>query len=256
MVIQASSRRPRSLSLVLTLAAALVGLLLGPIGVDRSLAQEVLTNDSVISMVKAGLPESVIISKISSSPKKFDTSTDGLIKLKAAKVPDKVIEAMVTGGAPAASTASAADPMIAYMSPAGAKPLKIVHGEMESSAAPFAGSRTEVVLPAPRADYRITDRQPVFSTNLAADQWALIRLKPGKNDRNLPIDRNAGWGWGGGTFRTGPDPKYRVNLEGGPAPGGGATIKPKEPLPPGEYGLIAIWRGQPNMVEVFDFGVD
>ena len=257
MFTQASPCRFRLLPLALAAAVALVGLLLGPLGVDRSLAQEVLTNDSVISMVKAGLPESVIISKISSSPKKFDTSTDGLIKLKAAKVPDKVIEAMVTGGAPAAaSTASAADPMIAYMSPAGAKPLKIVHGEMESSAAPFAGSRHEVVLPAPRADYRITDRQPVFSTNLAADQWALIRLKPGKNDRNLPIDRNSGWGWGGATFRTGPDPKYRVNLEGAAAAGGGATIKPKEPLAPGEYGWIAIWRGQPNMVEVFDFGVD
>jgi hypothetical protein len=257
MFTQAPSRRSPVFPLALALAIALVGLLLGTLGVGQALAQEVLTNDSVISMVKAGLPESVIISKISSSPKKFDTSTDGLIKLKAAKVPDKVIEAMVTGGAPAAaSTASQADPMIAYVSPAGAKPLKIVHGEMESSAAPFAGSRHEVVLPAPRADYRITDRQPVFQTNLAADQWALIRLKPGKNDRNLPIDRNSGWGWGGATFRTGPDPKYRVSLDGAAAPGGGATIKPKEPLAPGEYGWIAIWRGQPNMVEVFEFGVD
>jgi hypothetical protein len=43
---------------------------------------------------------------------------------------------------------------------------------------------------------------------------------------------------------------------------GAATgrVKHASPLvgPPGrgEYGLVAIVRGQPNMVEVFDFGVD
>lgn len=242
----------------LVLAAALAVLLLGPLAGTRSSAQEVLTNDSIVGMVKAGLPESVIISKIRASERKFDTSTDGLIKLKAAKVPDKVIEAMITGGAPAAASAAAspADPMIAYVSSTGAKPLKIVRGEMETSAAPFVGVRQEVVLPTPRAEYRIIDRQPVFSTNLAAEQWALIRLKPGKNDRNLPINNNSGWGWGSATFRTGPDPKYRVALESVAGPDGATRIKPKEPLAPGEYGLIAIVRGQPNMVEVFEFGVD
>jgi hypothetical protein len=247
------SARLRFLRLALVLAAAL---LLGPLSGARTSAQEVLTNDGVVGMVKAGLPESVIITKIRTSQRKFDTSTDALIKLKAAKVPDKVIEAMITGGAPAAAAGSSADPAIAYVGSAGAKPLKIVHGEMETSAAPFVGSRQEVVLPAPRAEYRITDKQPVFSTNLAADQWALIRLKPGKNDRNLPMSNNSGWGWGGATFRNGPDPKYRVTLEGGPGPDGATRIKPKDPLEPGEYGLIAFVRGQPNMVEVFDFGVD
>jgi hypothetical protein len=244
---------------MLVLVGAVAALLLNPLGGTPSSAQEVLTNDSVIGMVKAGLSESVIISKIRTSERKFDTSTDGLIKLKAAKVPDKVIEAMVTGGAApagASAAASQADPKIAHVSSAGARPLKAVHGEMEVSAGPFVGSRQEVVLPTPRAEYRVTDRQPVFSTNLAAEQWALIRLKPGKNDRNLPISNNSGWGWGGATFRSGPDPKYRVTLEGGTGPDGATRIKPKEPIAPGEYGLIAIVRGQPNMVEVFEFGVD
>ena len=250
------SRRFHSADLALILAVA--ALLLGPLAGARSSAQEVLTNDSIIGMVKAGLPESIIITKIGASERKFDTSTDGLVKLKAANVPDKIIEAMITGGGTAAASATAAqtDPTIAYVSPTGAKTLKIVHGEMETSVAPFVGSRQEVVLPAPRAEYRITDKQPVFSTNLTAEQWALIRLKPGKNDRNLPINNNSGWGWGGATFRQGPDPKYRVALEGGQGPDGATRIKPKEPLAPGEYGLIAIVHGQPNMVEVFEFGVD
>jgi len=244
---------------VLVVVVALTGLLLGPLATSVVHAQEVMTNDSVISMVKAGLPDSVIIAKIRASERKFDTSTDGLVKLKAAKVSDSVIEAMISGGAaaaPAAGATAAADPMIAYVSQGGEKPLKIVHGEMQTSAAPFVGSRQEVVLPAPRAEYRIADKQPTFSTNLAAEQWALIRLKPGKNDRNLPMSKNSGWGWGGATFRQGPDPKYRVPLEAVTAANGRASIRPTEQLTPGEYGLIAITRGQPNMVEVFEFGVD
>jgi hypothetical protein len=247
--------RRRSVRTALVLVG-LVGLLLGPLVAVRANAQEVLTNESIIGMVKAGFSESVILAKIRASERKFDTSTDALVKLKAEKVPDKVIEAMIAGGAPAATAANSADPAIAYVSPTGSTPLKIVHGEMETSAAPFVGSRQEVVLPAPRAQYRITDKQPAFATNLAADQWALIRLKPGKNDRNLPMSKNSGWGWGGATFRQGPDPKYRIALDAGTGPDGRTQIKPKEPLAPGEYGLIAIVHGQPNMVEVFEFGVD
>ncbi len=97
------SRRVRSVRPVLVLGVALVGLLLGPLAVGRGDAQEVLTNQSVIGMVKAGFSESVIIAKIRASERKFDTSTDALLKLKAEKVPDKVIEAMLRGGAPAAA---------------------------------------------------------------------------------------------------------------------------------------------------------
>lgn len=255
-----TSRRARSARLLLILVAGLAAVLLGPLAGASSTAQEALTNDGVIGMVKAGLSEGVIIQKIRASQRKFDTSTEGLIKLKSVGVPDKVIEAMVIGSAPAAPAAggetSQGDPRITHLSPAGAKPLKAMRGEMETSVAPFAGSRQEVVLPAPRAEYRITDQQPEFSTNLAPEQWLLVRLKPGRRDRNLPISKNSGWGWGGMTFRQGPDPKYRVLLAGEPGADGNTHIKPKEPLAPGEYGLVAIVRGQVNVFEVFDFGVD
>src|SRR5215469_7792699 len=106
-------RRARFLRSALVTTIALTGLLLGPLAMSVVHAQEVMTNDSVITMVKAGLPDSVIIAKIRASERKFDTSTDGLVKLKTAKVPDSVIEAMISGGA-AAPAAAAADPMIAY----------------------------------------------------------------------------------------------------------------------------------------------
>lgn len=56
--------------------------------------QEVLTNQSIIKMVKAGLPADLIIAKIEDSEVNFDLSTDGLIALAEAKVPDEVIRAM------------------------------------------------------------------------------------------------------------------------------------------------------------------
>ena len=254
--IRVTSRSARFVRILLVVVVGLLAVLVGPLSQTRGSAQDVLTNESVIGMVKAGLAENVIIQKIRASPRKFDTSTDGLIKLKTAGVPDKIVEAMISGGAPVAAATSQGDPTIAHVSAAGTRVLKPARGEMETSVAPFAGSRQEVVIPAPRAEYRMSDKQPVFSTNLPADQWVLVRLKPGKNDRNLPISRNSGLGWAGTTFRQDPDPKDRVPLAGEPGPDGGTHMRPKDPLARGEYGLVAILRGQPHMVEVFDFGVD
>src|SRR6267143_1438532 len=72
-----------------------------------SIAQEVLTNDSVIQMVKAGLPEAVVIGKIKSTATKFDLKTDSLVGLKKAGVSDKVLEAMVAAGSGAAAPTTA-----------------------------------------------------------------------------------------------------------------------------------------------------
>jgi hypothetical protein len=63
-----------------------------------------LTNDDVIKMVQLKLADSVIIAKIKSSACAFDTSVDGLTKLKQAGVSDTVLQAMVeAGGQPAAA---------------------------------------------------------------------------------------------------------------------------------------------------------
>ena len=80
------------LALVLVLAVSL------SLPGATSIAQEVLTNDSVIQMVKAGLPEAVVIAKIKSTPSKFDLKTDSLVSLKKAGVTDEVLEAMVSAG--------------------------------------------------------------------------------------------------------------------------------------------------------------
>src|SRR3569833_1208312 len=74
-------------------------------------AQETLTNDSVIKLLKAGLSEELVVTTINSSPGNYDTSVNALIALKKAGAGDKVVSAMIlkasgsTPTAPAASTA-------------------------------------------------------------------------------------------------------------------------------------------------------
>ena len=61
-------------------------------------ASEVLDNASIVRMVSAGLSTDVIVLKIERSQGTFDTSTDGLIALKSAHVPDPVLRAMLLKG--------------------------------------------------------------------------------------------------------------------------------------------------------------
>src|SRR5256712_13450480 len=131
---------------VVVLAALVFWGILALVG-GRAGAQEVLTNDSVVKMVKAGLPDAVIIQKIRASERKFDTSADALIKLKGAGVPDKVIEAMVGGpaaappaaAAPAPAGAAAGEPVIAPLPAGSQKKLKSFTGNMGFKGEPLAG---------------------------------------------------------------------------------------------------------------------
>lgn len=55
---------------------------------------EVLTNDSVITLSKAGLSSTIIVNKIRASKTNFNMSTDELIRLKQARIPDEIVAAM------------------------------------------------------------------------------------------------------------------------------------------------------------------
>ena len=68
-----------------------------------------LTNQSVIDMVEAQVPEAVIVSHIQASKTKFDLSTHAIIDLTKADVPAAVIEAMQKSASGAPATAVAVD---------------------------------------------------------------------------------------------------------------------------------------------------
>jgi hypothetical protein len=67
---------------------------------------EVLTNDKVITMVKAGLPSSIVVNKIHASKTNFNTNTDELVRLQQARVPTEIINAMVESSSNASAKTS------------------------------------------------------------------------------------------------------------------------------------------------------
>ncbi len=274
----------------------IAALFLGGIDARATAGQEVLTNDSVISLVKAGIPENVILAKIRSSQTKFDTSTQGLIALKQAGVSDKVLEAMATAPqlpAPVAAQsapsqappppsslpagAMAAPPEVLAALPATAGAFRtrgtVYHlgdgkyieltpnaGEVQSTNSPF-GRKSELVLHGRQAQYRTTERQPVFYSSYSASELQLARLKPGdsKDDRNLQISSGeANIWWGGGSNRRGIRSEDRIDVVAERDAQGWYRLKPRTPLAPGEYGFVVThgFAAGATSGQLFDFGVD
>ena len=81
---------------------------------------EVLTNQDVIAMLQAGLSTSISVNKIRASKTNFKTSTDELIRLKQARVPDEVINAMINPNAVFSANATGSADMNGYPKEIGA----------------------------------------------------------------------------------------------------------------------------------------
>jgi hypothetical protein len=61
-------------------------------------AQQVLDNEAVLKLAKAGLSETVIVGMVKNQPGRYSTSADDVISLKNAGVADSIISAMVERG--------------------------------------------------------------------------------------------------------------------------------------------------------------
>jgi hypothetical protein len=83
-------------SFALAAAVALPAAAQTPAAATAAPAAEVVTNDTVIKLVKAGLGDEAIIAKIRGSKTQFDLSTDNLIALKSAGVSSAVMAAMIS----------------------------------------------------------------------------------------------------------------------------------------------------------------
>lgn len=105
----------------------------------RLFAAEVLDNAAVIRMVGAGLGADVVTLKIERSQARFDTSTDALIALKAAHVPDGVIRTMLMKENAPLVAAPAPTDVAPVAAPAPAVPLATTSSPAPMSvAAPLA----------------------------------------------------------------------------------------------------------------------
>lgn len=65
---------------------------------QTQVSKEIINNQSIIDMCKAGFSKSLVLSKIESSECQFNVNTDGLIELKKQKVPETIIDAMMKKG--------------------------------------------------------------------------------------------------------------------------------------------------------------
>ena len=238
-------------------------------------AQEVLTNESVVALKKAGLSDSLIITKIRTSQAKFDVSTKGLIGLKSAGLADQIIEAMVGHPRTPASAPAAAAPAATAALPAapaasagprdtifhliGGKyvELRSAASSIETNVA-FFSSSSELVLKGRKAQYRVADKQPVFYSTWPPNEAPLVRLKKGDDhdDRNLKISSGAFHPFGG-TQKMGIRSEDTIDVESEKDARGLFKLTPKQPLQTGEYGFVLTFGLAAGASgKVFDFGVD
>lgn len=101
-------------------------------------SDEVMTNYSVMTMLKKGLSKQIIITKIKKSPNKFDISTEALVFLKENNVPDDVITLMVE---------QAGETMPTEPAPIKSKPQTYSSSSGSSSGKPQNSSSNSPLLP-------------------------------------------------------------------------------------------------------------
>ncbi len=100
-------------------------------------SDEVLTNESIIQLVKVGIDEDVIISKIQNSQHNFDLSVQGMVSLKSSGVSDRLMHFMMNPTRPpeAKSAPTPAAPIEAPAKPAAPKePPKTAESPAPTSA--------------------------------------------------------------------------------------------------------------------------
>jgi hypothetical protein len=234
-------------------------------------AQEVLTNDSLVALKKAGLSDSIIISKIKSSQTKFDVSTKGLIGLKNAGLSDQVIEAVVNAGSGSAAPPAAAAPAAPAAAAATATTKETIYhlaggkyvelnpaaSSMETNVS-FYSNKSELVLKGRKAQYRVTDKKPVFYSAWGPNEAPLVRMKPGSDhdDRNLKIGGGSFMPFGG-TQSFGVRSEDRIDVDAEKDARGLYKMSPKEPLKPGEYAFVLTFGSAAGASgKVYDFGID
>ena len=128
--------------------------------------QKPLTNADVIKMVKAGVPESVVVSSIKSSPTRFDLSPDALIALHGAGLTQAEMDAvMATAKKNSSSEPGTAPSATALRLPS----VAMIQG---STSKDFAIERTQLVE---------TKTKPTSMASLAADSALAAAMQAGVN---------------------------------------------------------------------------
>jgi hypothetical protein len=135
-------------------------------------AQKPLTNADVINMVKAKLPDSVVVQAIQSNPGKYDTSTSALISLHKAGVTENELNAMI-GASSKGASAVPATPAVAASAPA------VPKSRMPKLTVTTSGNTQELHLE--KTQLAETKTKPSSMRSLAADSALGQAMQTGVN---------------------------------------------------------------------------
>lgn len=249
-----------------------------------------LSNESVATMVQAGLGADLVIAKIRQAPAvSFQLEIEDLMALKQQKVPETVIQAMLER---ATAPPPSAAPPPALGGPAGSanafdsqlefqredlgidvirvalakgenlERIRILRGELSTVA---MGMAAFMDYPGLKARVRTTERRPVLmiksTTPLTGSRYFLARLDVDDDDgvRSLKVSSYKGRLKAAfGNSRSFMEPDHDWVFEWSAEDTGNDVWKviPAVDLEPGEYGWYADFGAGAQQSGIFDFGVD
>ena len=256
-----------------------------------AVAQEVLTNDSVIEMHGIGLTESIIVEKIRTSSTRFDTSIEALKRLKAAGISDAVITEMVRAGGPEASplsgnvtTVDPNDPLsprepgiyvrdetnggrLQRMTPTVSMQTKV--GGMWKSAFTYGAAKVKSrailegeessLFVGPRPEFYFYFEDTGSFGGISPEEFALVRMRLNKGNREMVVATANISG-----AKAGALDKFVVEFEASELARGIYRVAPTADMEAGEYGFYYGGAGtgvggtaapQGGATRVFDFSV-
>ena len=255
---------------------------------------EVLTNETVIMLVRAGLGPEAIVAKISASRGSFDTSTNALISLKQAGVPDSVIAAMLSRPKSSVAAGTVADnsnpdPLVPHapgiyvldargsgrmvrIDPTVSNQLKTSNLWGYAFSYGISPLKMKAVIPNASARVRASSRRPVFyfyfnqnsplagitefSAGFAATATSPNEFSLIRFDRKKDRREASVASVNIGGLKSGISDKARVQFTYEDIAPGVFKVTPNADLTPGEYGFMySIGAQAGSTARIFDFSV-
>lgn len=251
---------------------------------------EVMTNQSVMSLLKAGLGDELVIAKINAEPCNYAVATTNILSLKNAGVSERVIAAMLTRCASASAARGIAgddaspDPMVRhspgiYVMEEWHKPtilLPVIASKSSGMKTSGNGSIlmplvTKMLLPGAVSRLPVYSSSPTFyfyfnpndqavsdfgqehsAAAQSPDGFSLVRLKSKKDTRELEMGRASAYDGSLVSYRKGLSLKSSVAFQAESTRPGIYKIL-VGPLEAGEYAFV--FTGSDSASRVYDFTV-
>lgn len=246
---------------------------------------ETLDNDTVVTLLSAGLGDDVVIAKIKASSSTFDTSIEQILVLKEKGVSGPVIAAMITASSAPVKVAvslDSPDPMVPHPSGiylSGVEKMTRIESTTTRQARTsgmlgaaltggLSGMRVKAAINGAVANVSTVEKAPTFyfyfdqeAQGLGAaggavtspNEFSLIRFEKKKDKREAVVGSV-----GIGGTKAGLRDKDQIDFKIDQISPGVYKIVPTGTLLPGEYGFIsgAIGSGANATFRVFDFTVN